>query len=85
MTGEAQLRCRTTKKHLSTEHALKTSKLRLRFQVLLSIEELDLLFLCISILEGTGYLARAAFLMDRLLGWCGLNGRAFIPLLSSFA
>ena len=36
-------------------------------------------------LEGSGYLARAAFLMDRLFGWCGLNGRAFIPLLSSFA
>ncbi|MCX6343291.1 MAG: ferrous iron transport protein B [Fimbriimonadales bacterium] len=38
-----------------------------------------------AFLEGTGYLSRAAFLMDRLLGWCGLNGRAFIPLLSSFA
>ena len=43
------------------------------------------LFFFIAFLEGTGYLSRAAFLMDRLLGWCGLNGRAFIPLLSSFA
>lgn len=49
------------------------------------LPQILILFLCISVLEGTGYLARAAFLMDRLLGWCGLNGRAFIPLLSSFA
>jgi ferrous iron transport protein B len=49
------------------------------------LPQILVLFLCISVLEGTGYLARAAFLMDRLLGWCGLNGRAFIPLLSSFA
>lgn len=49
------------------------------------LPQILILFLLISILEGTGYLARAAFLMDRLLGWCGLNGRAFIPLLSSFA
>jgi len=49
------------------------------------LPQIAILFLWIAILEGTGYLARAAFLMDRLLGWCGLNGRAFIPLLSSFA
>lgn len=49
------------------------------------LPQICILFLFIAILEGTGYLARAAFLMDRLLGWCGLNGRAFIPLLSSFA
>jgi ferrous iron transport protein B len=49
------------------------------------LPQILILFLFISILEGTGYLARAAFLMDRALGWCGLNGRAFIPLLSSFA
>jgi ferrous iron transport protein B len=53
--------------------------------VLIFLPQIMILFLFISILEGTGYLARAAFLMDRLLGWCGLNGRAFIPLLSSFA
>ncbi|MEQ1821232.1 MAG: ferrous iron transport protein B [Fimbriimonadaceae bacterium] len=49
------------------------------------LPQILILFVFISILEGSGYLARAAFLMDRLLGWCGLNGRAFIPLLSSFA
>lgn len=53
--------------------------------VLTFLPQIIILFLFIAILEGTGYLARAAFLMDRLLGWCGLNGRAFIPLLSSFA
>lgn len=49
------------------------------------LPQILILFFFIAVLEGTGYLARAAFLMDRLLGWCGLNGRAFIPLLSSFA
>lgn len=53
--------------------------------MLMFLPQICILFLFIGILEGTGYLARAAFLMDRLLGWCGLNGRAFIPLLSSFA
>jgi len=52
---------------------------------LVFLPQILILFFFIAILEGTGYLARAAFLMDRLLGWCGLNGRAFIPLLSSFA
>jgi len=52
---------------------------------LVFLPQILILFFFISVLEGTGYLARAAFLMDRLLGWCGLNGRAFIPLLSSFA
>ena len=41
--------------------------------------------LFIILLEDTGYMARAAFLMDRLMGSVGLHGRAFIPLLSSFA
>ncbi|CAN5416075.1 ferrous iron transport protein B [soil metagenome] len=49
------------------------------------LPQILILFFFIAVLEGTGYLARAAFLMDRLLGWAGLNGRAFIPLLSSFA
>lgn len=53
--------------------------------VLTFLPQIVILFFFIAVLEGTGYLARAAFLMDRLLGWCGLNGRAFIPLLSSFA
>ncbi|MBI1756592.1 MAG: ferrous iron transport protein B [Fimbriimonas ginsengisoli] len=53
--------------------------------MLVFLPQILILFFFIGMLEGTGYLARAAFLMDRLLGWCGLNGRAFIPLLSSFA
>ncbi|MFZ4507777.1 MAG: ferrous iron transport protein B [Fimbriimonas sp.] len=53
--------------------------------MLVFLPQILILFFFIGVLEGSGYLARAAFLMDRLLGWCGLNGRAFIPLLSSFA
>ncbi|MBS1718127.1 MAG: ferrous iron transport protein B [Armatimonadetes bacterium] len=53
--------------------------------VMVFLPQILILFFFIAMLEGTGYLSRAAFLMDRLLGWCGLNGRAFIPLLSSFA
>ncbi|MCW5935868.1 MAG: ferrous iron transport protein B [Fimbriimonadaceae bacterium] len=52
---------------------------------LVFLPQICILFFFIALLEGTGYLARAAFLMDRMLGWAGLNGRAFIPLLSSFA
>ena len=44
-----------------------------------------ILFLFILIMEATGYMARAAFLMDRLMAGVGLSGRSFIPLLSSFA
>ncbi len=53
--------------------------------VLSFLPQIAILFFFIALLESTGYLARAAFLMDRLFGWCGLNGRAFIPLLSSFS
>lgn len=53
--------------------------------MLVFLPQIMILFFFIAMLEGSGYLARAAFLMDRLLSWCGLNGRAFIPLLSSFA
>ncbi|MBL8066722.1 MAG: ferrous iron transport protein B, partial [Chthonomonadaceae bacterium] len=53
--------------------------------VVMFLPQILILFFFVAVLEGSGYLARAAFLMDRLLGWCGLNGRAFIPLLSSFA
>lgn len=49
------------------------------------LPQILILFGFIGVLEGTGYLARASFLMDRVLGWCGLNGKAFIPLLSSYA
>ncbi len=43
------------------------------------------LFLFLGLLEDTGYMARAAFIMDRLMGKVGLHGKSFIPLLSSFA
>ena len=49
------------------------------------VPQIALLFLFIAILEGCGYLSRAAFLMDRLLVGAGLSGKSFIPLLSSFA
>ena len=49
------------------------------------LPQILILFTFILILEASGYLARAAFLMDRIMTMAGLNGRAFIPLLSSFA
>jgi ferrous iron transport protein B len=49
------------------------------------LPQILLLFLFISLLEDTGYLARAAFLMDRLMSRVGLHGKSFIPLLSSNA
>ncbi|HKO22235.1 MAG TPA: ferrous iron transporter B, partial [Candidatus Eisenbacteria bacterium] len=49
------------------------------------IPQLAILFFFIAVLEDTGYMARAAFLMDRVMGSVGLPGRAFLPLLSSFA
>jgi len=53
--------------------------------VLVFLPQILLLFLFILFLEDSGYMPRAAFLMDRLMGRVGLHGRAFIPLLSSFA
>jgi ferrous iron transport protein B len=53
--------------------------------VVVFLPQIVFLFLFIAVLEDSGYLARAAFLMDRLLSWTGLNGRAFIPMLSGFA
>ena len=53
--------------------------------VLVFLPQIVILFLFILLLEDFGYMARAAFLMDRLMGGAGLHGRAFIPLLSSFA
>ena len=52
---------------------------------LVFLPQILLLFLFISLLEDTGYLARAAFLMDRLMSRVGLHGKSFIPLLSSYA
>jgi len=49
------------------------------------LPQILLLFLFLGLLEDTGYMARAAFIMDRLMGKVGLHGKSFIPLLSSFA
>lgn len=53
--------------------------------VLVFLPQILILFFFILVLEDCGYLPRAAFLLDRLMGRVGLSGRAFIPLLSSFA
>ena len=53
--------------------------------VLVFLPQILLLFLFISLLEDSGYMARAAFLTDRLMRGVGLHGKAFMPLLSSFA
>ena len=53
--------------------------------VLVFLPQILILFLFILLLEESGYLPRAAFLLDRLMVGAGLSGRAFIPLLSSFA
>jgi ferrous iron transport protein B len=53
--------------------------------VLVFLPQILILFFFILILEDSGYLPRAAFMLDRLMGSVGLSGRAFIPLLSSFA
>ncbi len=53
--------------------------------VVVFLPQILILFLFIILLEDFGYMARAAFLMDRLMAGTGLHGRAFIPLLSSFA
>ena len=53
--------------------------------VITFLPQILILFFFILLLEGTGYMVRAAFLMDKLMHGTGLSGRAFIPLLSSFA
>ena len=53
--------------------------------VVVFLPQIIMIFLFILLLEDFGYMARAAFLMDRIMGGAGLHGRAFIPLLSSFA
>jgi ferrous iron transport protein B len=52
--------------------------------VLTFLPQIALLFLCLSIMEDSGYMARAAFIMDRLLRRFGLSGKAFIPMLMGF-
>lgn len=53
--------------------------------VVVFLPQIMILFFFIGLLEDTGYMARAAFLMDRLMSKVGLHGKSFIPLLSSFA
>jgi len=53
--------------------------------VLVFLPQIALLFLMVSLLEGVGYMSRAAFLMDRVMAGAGLEGRAFVALLSSLA
>lgn len=53
--------------------------------VVVFLPQIVILFFFILVMEASGYMARAAFLMDRLMAGVGLSGRSFIPLLSSFA
>jgi ferrous iron transport protein B len=53
--------------------------------VIIFLPQILILFFFIGLLESTGYMARAAFIMDRMMSWVGLNGKSFIPMLSSHA
>jgi ferrous iron transport protein B len=53
--------------------------------VVIFLPQILILFAFIIVLEDSGYMSRAAFLVDRLMRWCGLSGQSFIPMLSSFA
>ena len=53
--------------------------------VIIFLPQIVFLFLFLGVLEDSGYMARAAFIMDKLMGKVGLHGKSFIPLLSSFA
>ncbi len=53
--------------------------------VVVFLPQIVILFAFILVMEATGYMARAAFMMDRMMASVGLSGRSFIPLLSSFA
>ncbi len=52
--------------------------------VLIFLPQIAVLFFLLSLLEGTGYMARAAFVMDRALSWLGLSGRSFVTLIMGF-
>jgi ferrous iron transport protein B len=53
--------------------------------VLVFLPQIVILFTLIHLLQDVGYMARAAFVVDRVMGWVGLQGRSFVPLLSCFA
>jgi len=52
--------------------------------VLVFLPQIFIIFICISILEDTGYMSRAAFIMDRIMHWLGLHGKSFIPMIMGF-
>jgi ferrous iron transport protein B len=52
---------------------------------LIFLPQILILFMFIAMLEDSGYLPRAAFLMDKMFSWCGLSGKSFVPMLSSYA
>jgi ferrous iron transport protein B len=52
--------------------------------VIIFLPQIFIMFFCISILEDTGYMARAAFIMDRVMHWLGLHGKSFIPMVMGF-
>jgi ferrous iron transport protein B len=53
--------------------------------VAIFLPQILILFFFIGLMEDTGYMARVAFIMDRIMGWAGLNGKAFVPFLSAYA
>lgn len=53
--------------------------------VVVFVPQIALLLVLIALFEGSGYMARAAFIVDRVMGWAGLEGRSFVALLSSYA
>jgi ferrous iron transport protein B len=53
--------------------------------VLVFLPQIVILFTLIHFLQDVGYMARAAFVVDRVMGWAGLQGRSFVPLLSCYA
>ena len=53
--------------------------------VLIFLPQIVILFAFIHVLQDVGYMARAAFVVDRVMGWAGLQGRSFVPLLSCYA
>jgi ferrous iron transport protein B len=53
--------------------------------VIVFLPQIIILFFFLGLLEDSGYLPRASFIVDRLFRWCGLSGKSFVPMLSSFA
>ena len=53
--------------------------------VIIFLPQIVILFLFISVLEDSGYLARAAFMVDEMFHWCGLSGKSFVRLLTCYA